>query len=220
MDTRSWAAHRRDVERFESTNDSVKEVYPMAPLTRWDPVREALSLRDAMGQLMEQAVLRPGFGPLGSTGGSVFGQMNVIEAKDRYFCRVVLPGINPDDVELTVRQNTLMLSTKVPELFPDDLRGQGTYLIQEVGTGEFSRSVVFPKDVRADAIQAHYERGILALEIPIAEHAQPRRIPIRMTEDRDRKSANVVEEQHGTKQGKSQQLSDAGSSNNRTTSAV
>jgi len=150
----------------------------MTPSSRWDPVREAFSLRDAMSQLFEQAVMRPGFGTLGTTTGSAFGHMNVLEANGSYYCQVILPGVDANDVELTVRQNTLTLMAKVPEYFGEELRRQGTYLLQEIGAGEFSRSVAFPKDVQADAIAARYDRGILSIEIPIAEHAQPKRIQI------------------------------------------
>jgi HSP20 family protein len=151
----------------------------MSSPTRWDRMREAMSLRDAMGQLLEQAVLRPGVGPLGTPVSSALGEMNILEAKGRYYCHVILPGINPEDVELTVRQNMLTLTAKLPELFPEQLRQQGAYLLQEFGSGEFSRSVIFPKDVQGDMIEAHYDRGILTIEIPVAVHAQPMRITIR-----------------------------------------
>lgn len=166
----------------------------MAPLSRWDPVHEALSLHDAVSQLFEQAVMRPGFGALGPTTGRAFGHMDVLEANGRYYCQVVLPGVDANDVELTVRQNTLTLTAKVPDLFGEELRRQGTYLLQEVGAGEFSRSVAFPKDVRADAIAAHYDRGILSIEIPIAEHAQPKRIQIQAAPSGTQPTPAYVEE--------------------------
>jgi HSP20 family protein len=172
----------------------MKEVSVMAPLSRWDPVREALSLRDVMNQLVEQAFLRPGIGSLGAASGHAFGQMNVLEANGRYYCRVILPGVAPDDVELTMRQNTLTLTAKVPDLFPDEVRQQGTYLLQEVGSGEFSRSIAFPKDVQADAIAAHYDQGILTIEIPVAEHAQPKRIAIHAGSSTAQPATTYVEE--------------------------
>ncbi len=157
----------------------------MSALSRWDPIREATSLRDAMNQLFEQAVMRPGFGPFaGVTGvnGGVIGQMNVLEAEGKYVCQVLLPGVNPDAIDLTVRQNTLSLKVTLPEPFSEELVKKSTYLLREFGAGEFSRSITFPKDVNGDAVEAHYERGILTLEIPVAQHAQPKRISIRESE--------------------------------------
>lgn len=150
----------------------------MSSLTRWDPVREMTTLRDAMGQLMEQAVLRPGFGAgLGFTG-SVLGQMNVFESGNRYICQVLLPGVKTESIDVTVRQNTLSIKATLPELVSDDVRKEATYLLREIGTGEFSRAISFPKDVDSEAVQAQFEHGVLTLVIPLAQHAQPRRVPI------------------------------------------
>lgn len=148
----------------------------MSTVTRWDPMRDVLSLRDAMGQLFEQAVMRPGFESFAST---AHGAMNIVEAEGRYYCQIALPGIAPDDIELTVRQNTLTVKANVPEPLSEDLRKNAVYLVREFGAGEYTRTVTLPKDVNGDRVDAHYEHGILTVVIPLAEHAQPRRIAVR-----------------------------------------
>ncbi len=151
----------------------------MSSLTRWDPIRDMTSLRDAMDQLMERAVLRPGtLGGLGALGGSSVGLMNVFESGNRYICQVLLPGVTANDIELTVRQNTLSLKAKLPEPVSEATQKEATYLLREFGAGEFTRSVSFPKDVDGDAVQAQLEHGVLTIAIPLAQHAQPRRIQI------------------------------------------
>jgi HSP20 family protein len=144
-----------------------------------DPFRDTVTLHDALNQLFGQAVMRPGYGALSAGSGSALGQMNILEIEGRYYCSVLLPGANPDEIELTWRQNALTIKAKVPEPFPEGLRQKGTYLLHELGQGEFTRTVSFPKDLRGDAIEAQYEHGILTIEIPIAEHAQPKRVTIR-----------------------------------------
>ncbi len=151
----------------------------MSSMTRWDPIREATTLRDAMSQLFEQAVMRPGFGTLS---GESAGQMNVIEVDGRYLVQVLLPGISPDSIELTVRQNTLTLHAVLPETLSEEQRKNATYLLREFGAGEFTRSVTFPKDVDGDKIEAHYGNGIVTIEIPLAQHAQPKRIAVKQAE--------------------------------------
>lgn len=154
----------------------------MSSLMQWDPIRDATSLRDAMSQLFEQAVMRPGFGPTAglSAGGGV-GYLNVLELNGTYVCQVLLPGVSPEDTDLTVRQNTLTIKAKLPALLSAEQQKAAVYLLREFGTGEFTRSVSFPKDVDGDAVKAHYERGILSIEIPVAQHAQPKRITIHET---------------------------------------
>lgn len=164
----------------------------MSALNRWDPMREATSLRDAMNQLFEQAVMGPGFASLGGT--SVEGQMNIVEAEGQYHCQVLLPGISPDAIELTVRQNTLTVKARVPETLPESVRKNATYLLREFGAGEFSRSVAFPKDVDGNKVEAHYDRGILTIEVPLAQHAQPKRIAIREVSGTQTAPTQFVEE--------------------------
>lgn len=147
----------------------------MSSPLRLDPFGGMTSLREAMDQLMGQAVLRPGFGAFA---GAAFGQMNVIEMDGKYLVQAALPGISAEDVDLTVRQNTLTLKAKLTEQLDQKQLKEATYLLHEFGSGEFSRTISFPKDVDADAVQAHYDRGILTVKIPVAAHAQPRRIQI------------------------------------------
>lgn len=164
----------------------------MSSLARWDPTAEMTSLHDAVSQLMERAVMRPGFS-WGSTANS-YSQMNVFEADGRYYCQVLLPGASPDDIDLTVRQNTLTLKGKIAESVSPQQRKDIVYLLHEFGGGEFTRSISFPKDVRGDAVEARYENGILTIVVPVAEHAQPRRITIQRESDQQAQK-QVVEGQ-------------------------
>jgi HSP20 family protein len=73
-------------------------------ITRYDPFREALSLRRAMDQLFEQSFVHPGMMP-GSS--SLMTPMDVCETSNGYEVDIALPGVRPEDIELTVDQNTL-----------------------------------------------------------------------------------------------------------------
>ena len=75
-------------------------------MTRYDPFREALSLRRAMDQLFEQSFVNPSLMP-GSR--SLMAPMDVCETKNGYEVDVALPGVRPEDIELTVDQNTLTI---------------------------------------------------------------------------------------------------------------
>ncbi|HET9111889.1 MAG TPA: Hsp20/alpha crystallin family protein [Ktedonobacterales bacterium] len=173
----------------------------MSSLTRWDPFRDMTSLRDAMDQLMERAVLRPGLSSLGGLAGSSVGLMNVFESGSRYICQVLLPGVTADAIDLTVRQNTLSIKAKLPELVAEETQKDVTYLLREFGAGEFTRAISFPKDVDGDAVQAQLEHGVLTIAIPLAQHAQPRRIQINQMSGDTQKQLNasastqVVDEQ-------------------------
>ena len=75
-------------------------------ITRYDPFRDALSLRRAMDQLFEQSFVNPSLMP-GSP--SLMAPMDVCETNNGYEVDVALPGVRPEDIELTVDQNTLTI---------------------------------------------------------------------------------------------------------------
>ena len=75
-------------------------------ITRYDPFREALSLRRAMDQLFEQSFVNPSLLPGSST---QLAPMDIRETNTGYEVDVALPGVRPEDIELTVDQNTLTI---------------------------------------------------------------------------------------------------------------
>jgi len=75
-------------------------------MTRYDPFREALSLRRAMDQLFEQSFVNPSMMPGSQT---MLAPMDVCETDNGYEVDVALPGVRPEDIELTVDQNTLTI---------------------------------------------------------------------------------------------------------------
>ena len=75
-------------------------------ISRYDPFREALSLRRAMDQLFEQSFVNHNMMP-GSQ--ALIAPMDVCETNNGYEVDVALPGVRPEDVELTVDQNTLTI---------------------------------------------------------------------------------------------------------------
>src|SRR6266446_5513895 len=75
-------------------------------ITRYDPFREALSLRRAMDQLFEQSFVNP---RAMANFPSLMAPIDVCETHNGYEVDVALPGVRPEDVELTVDQNTLTI---------------------------------------------------------------------------------------------------------------
>src|SRR5436853_213769 len=75
-------------------------------ISRYDPFREALSLRRAMDQLFDQSFVNPSMTPGSQT---LLAPMDVCETPNGYEVDVALPGVRPEDIELTVDQNTLTI---------------------------------------------------------------------------------------------------------------
>lgn len=146
----------------------------MTNLRRWDPFSEMMSLRDAVNQLFEESFVSPArFG--GS--GSLSLPMNVSETPESFIVEAVVPGLRPEDLEVTLEDNVLTIRGEVRQ---EQQAGdkQANYHIMERRYGRFSRSIALPTAVKADGIQATLEHGILRLEIPKAEAVKPRRITV------------------------------------------
>jgi HSP20 family protein len=146
-------------------------------MSRYDPFREALSLRRAMDELFAQSFVQPGW-MRGSQ--EMFTPMDVQQTDQGYQVRVAMPGVKPEDIEVTVQQNTLTIKGQYQSSTPQEesQERQGNWVVREIRSGSFERSVTFDRPIDADKIQTQYENGILTLTIPVSEASRPRRISI------------------------------------------
>ncbi len=145
----------------------------MSTLMRYDPFREMLRLRDAMDQLFEQSFVRPAWAWSGTA--SRGGLWDVYETENGYQVRVLLPGVKPEDIEVTIQQNTLNIKGQFQA---STEQKQVNWLVQEIGSGSFERTITFPRPIDADHIEYHFENGVLTIAIPFHEASKPRRISI------------------------------------------
>lgn len=148
----------------------------MANLTRWDPFQDALTLREAMNQLFEESFVPTSNGRRGQ---SFAPAMDVSETPEGYIVEAVVPGLTADDLEITVENNVLTLKGEIRHNHEDKNRN---YHRVERRYGAFQRTVGLPTAVKADAISASLENGILRLDIPKADEVKPRRINVTVTD--------------------------------------
>ncbi len=151
----------------------------MANLVRWNPVREAADLFNEFDRVMEYPLLRQRWGmPLRTN--EVVGSWNlaldVAEKGDVFTVKASLPGISPDDLNVTLEDNVLTIQGETKE---DETIEENSYHIRERRYGSFSRSVRFPVPVEGDKVEAEYENGVLTLTIPKAEAVKPKRIAVK-----------------------------------------
>jgi HSP20 family protein len=144
----------------------------MTTMVRFDPWREMMSLREAMDRLFEQSFVRPFFG-------TVFGHtlpLNVYETEQGYQVQALLPGAKPEDIDLSVQEQTLTIKARYPALVEEGK--QVNWLLHEIDGGECSRSITFEKPIAADQIEAHYEHGLLTITVPVSAASRPKRISV------------------------------------------
>ena len=150
----------------------------MANVTRWDPFQDMLSLREAMNQLMEESFVRP---TAGHGGQNFVPALDLSETAEGYLVEASLPGLKPEDVEITVENNVLTIKGETRQEVDQKKRN---YHRIERRFGSFQRTIGLPSTVKADAIQASLTDGVLRLEIPKAEEVKPRKISVNVGQNK------------------------------------
>jgi HSP20 family protein len=148
----------------------------MATLGRWrgsgseiDPLRRQMTrlVEDFFGDtgnlLAEAEIFRP--------------NVEVRETDDRYEVICDLPGINPDEAEISVHQNVLTIRGERKEQREEKGDG-GRRIYSETFYGAFMRTIALPGEIKRDDITASYKDGQLRILLPKAEAAKPKSIQI------------------------------------------
>lgn len=127
--------------------------------TRTDPFQE-------MDRLMAQV--------FGSQRASATMPMDLFRMGDHYVLKVDLPGVIPGSVDVSVEDRTLTIRAERTVETDADVQ----WLARERAEGTFARQLTVGRGLDLDRIDATYTDGVLALTIPVAEEAKPRRIEV------------------------------------------
>jgi HSP20 family protein len=103
--------------------------------------------------------------------------LDVVERADDYLVVADLPGVSPDQVDISFERNTLTVRGTRPWGFTTD-QGELRVYSAERWTGSFERSVRLPEYVEGDRIEASFANGVLTITVPKAAAAKPRKITI------------------------------------------
>lgn len=106
----------------------------------------------------------------------VFPPLNVSQDEDNVFVRAEIPGINADQLAISVLRNRVSIAGK-REIQLE--QGKVAYHRRERPEGSFSRTLTLPVEIDAERVDARYSNGILTLTLPKAEAAKPRQIAVR-----------------------------------------
>ena len=144
--------------------------------TQYGQLGQGLSLRGAMDRLLQDA-----FVPSLSTseGSQFWPPIDIVNTEDAFVVFASIPGIQPDDVEITLENQTLSIRGQIMD---DSAAEQGEYLYRERKFGRFGRQIQFPTRVEGESAEASFENGSLRLRVPKAADTKPRRIEIKPAE--------------------------------------
>jgi len=112
--------------------------------------------------------------------------LDVAERGDAYVIHLELPGVSPEQVDVSFEQNVLTVRGTKPASFDAAAEGELRVFAAERVHGGFERAVRLPEFVDADRIEASFTNGLLSITVPKAKAAQPRKITIRGAEQDDK----------------------------------
>ncbi|GAB6059846.1 Hsp20/alpha crystallin family protein [Desulfonatronum parangueonense] len=111
----------------------------------------------------------------GSSFGNIMPAMDVSETDEAVLVNVELPGIAPEDVDLQVENNYLIVRGEKKSEHEEKKENS---VHKECSYGCFSRSIPIPTDIEADKVSAKFKNGVLKITLPKGEKAKTKRISI------------------------------------------
>ncbi len=103
---------------------------------------------------------------------------DVTERDDEVLVRAELPGVDPEDLDVTISGDVLTISGEKRET---EEEREENYYRSERRFGSFRRSMPLPTSVDPDSVEAEYRNGVLTVHLEKTETAQPKRIPVKAT---------------------------------------
>lgn len=139
-------------------------------LSRWDPISEMMSLRNALDRVFDSS-------QLDNSGRAVtWGlPLDVTETDDAFVVKASVPGVDPDDIEITFTDNVLTIKGETKS---EEETKESRYHLRERRFGAFVRSISLGSRIESEKINADYRNGVLTLTLPKAAEVKPKRISI------------------------------------------
>jgi HSP20 family protein len=153
----------------------------MTTMMRWDPFQDLSSAQDEMAQMNPMLAHALGLhtqqqGSGRATTTAWAPALDIFERKDAYLVTVELPGIKPEDLDITMEDGLLTIQGE--RQFTQESSEQQFHRVER-RYGAFRRSITLPAQVQAEQIEASFEDGVLQIMVPKMEEATPKRIQVR-----------------------------------------
>ena len=146
----------------------------MTVLARWDPFRITAPLQDRMNRLLresfnpegpEEALTTTGFAP----------PVDVYEDEHNFTLKIEVPGVEEKDIDVRIENNTLVVHG---ERKLEKEEKEENYRRVERQYGSFTRSFMLPNSVDPGQVSAHYDKGVLKINLAKKAEAKPKQIKV------------------------------------------
>ncbi|MDF1535546.1 MAG: Hsp20/alpha crystallin family protein [bacterium] len=139
----------------------------------WGPFFGLRGLQDEMNRLFTDF-----FGETSEKGmAAMTPALDLVETRDAIQVRVELPGVRKDEVEISLKDDVLIIKGEKKE--EKEEKTENRYYMER-SYGSFARAVTLPARVKEDKIKASYKDGVLTIDLPKAEEAKAKEIKVQV----------------------------------------
>src|SRR5438128_9369941 len=147
----------------------------MTVLTRWDPFREFTTLQERMNRLVRDQYRAEGGSEESLTTTNFAPPVDVYEDEHTITLKIEVPGIDEKDIDVRVDNNTL---TVHGERKLEKEEKEENFRRVERQYGSFTRSFTLPSSVDPGQVSAHYDKGVLKVNLAKKAEAKPKQIKV------------------------------------------
>ena len=147
----------------------------MSNMVRWEPFRDIVSLREAMDRLLQESFVGP-WGSMACPSERAIAAVDMYETDDAVVLEAALPGVNPDDLDISVAEDAITIRGEVKREMEVN---EENFYRRERHYGSFCRSLPLPAAIAIEDAEAVFENGVLHLTLPKAEKVESKTIKIR-----------------------------------------
>jgi HSP20 family protein len=145
--------------------------FPMSTLAG-----DMISLRSAMDRLFNESFV-PG---MTQGNGRTPLPLDVYSNENEVVVLAAIPGIRPDDLNISIDKNTVTLSGTIRSAAESEEGKDASWHLSELSYGSFERSLTLPFEFDANRAEATFDNGMLRLVLPKAESEKPRQIKVKV----------------------------------------
>ena len=149
----------------------------MFELKKWEPLRELSGIQKELDDLFRRTFggITPSF-----TGEEWRPSVNCYTREGRYIVQADLPGVKPEDIDISVTGNVLTIKGERTAEWEEKKEG---HVFHESSYGSFERSMTLPEGVNAEKVHASYRDGVLELTMPAKEAALPKKVKVEVEKE-------------------------------------
>ena len=140
-------------------------------LQRWEPFRDMRRMDEMMNRI-RRGHYRDGYGVTNRWA----VPLDVVEEDDKIIVRATLPGVDADDIDVTLENDVLTING---ETKTETEEHEETYLVRERRIGKFHRTLRLPDTVDSEKVETKYENGVVEITFPKTEAKKARRLSVK-----------------------------------------